>query len=79
MLIKIRFNTEASKSPLEGLPGWRVLYGDHEYLARSVKINTKAWSTCDEISPGVLKWHITMIGTPLWNESKTEVVIADVT
>jgi hypothetical protein len=75
MLIKIRFNTESLKSPEKNLPEWRVIYDGKEQFARSLRIQTMSWSTCDEIEPGVLKWHITTEGIPVWNESENEVLI----
>lgn len=79
MLIKIRFNTETLKSPEAQLPEWRVLYNGKEYFARSFLVHTKSWSTCDEIEPGLLKWHVTTEGTPVWNEAGDSVEITALT
>ncbi len=74
MIIKVRFNT--NKDKVDGnLPAWRVLIDGEEHLAESVVINTKTWTTLDEISPSLLKWHITCDGLPEWDESGKKCVI----
>jgi adenylylsulfate kinase len=64
--IKIRFNTEKDKAD-PNLPAWRVLISGVEHLAESIKISAPCWTTRDEISPGIIKWHISCFGTPVWN------------
>lgn len=64
--IKIRFNTEKDKSD-PNLPAWRVLISGVEHLAESIEITVPCWTTQDEISPGIIKWHISCVGTPIWN------------
>lgn len=75
MLIKIRFNTDSLKFPEQNLPHWRVIYDGKEHFARSMRIQTPSWSTCDEIEPGIFKWHVTTEGIPEWDEAQTEVTI----
>jgi hypothetical protein len=66
MEIKIRFNTEKDK--IDGrLPAWRLIINNQEHLAEDVKILTKSWTTCDEVKPGLLKWHLSCEGTPEWS------------
>lgn len=67
MEIKIRFNTEKDKSD-PTTPAWRVLIEGVEHLAEMVKINTRSWTSVDEISPGKIKWHISCNGSPNWDE-----------
>jgi hypothetical protein len=74
MTIKIRFNTEKDK--IDGsLPPWRVLVDGKEHFAETVTINTKTWTTLDEIAPDFFKWHITCDGRPEWDESGQKCVI----
>jgi len=64
--IKIRYNTEKDKTD-PNLPAWRVLVDGVEKLAESVEIKTFCWTTQDEISPGVIKWHISCSGAVSWD------------
>ncbi len=73
-VIQIRFNTEKEKSNPNLLP-WRVLVDGQEFLAQNVSIKTSSWTTHDEISPGLFKWHITCHGTPVWNNFDQSVTI----
>lgn len=75
MKMQIRFNTEKDKRD-QSLPPWRVLIQGQEYLAEKVVINTQAWTTSDEIAPGVLKWHISCDGEPKWGEGFKTCVIS---
>lgn len=63
--IKIRYNTEKDKTD-PTLPAWRVLVDGVERLAESVDIQAPCWTTKDEISAGLFKWHISCIGRPVW-------------
>ncbi len=74
MIVKIRFNT--NKDKVDGsLPAWRVLIDGEEHLAENVVINVKTWTTFDEVSPGLMKWHITCDGRPEWDENGKQCVI----
>lgn len=66
MTIKIRYNTEKDKVD-KSLPAWRVLVNGKEHLAEHVRIETAAWTTVDEIEPGLIKWHITCEGQASWD------------
>lgn len=74
MRIMIRFNTDKEKTDAT-LPPWRVIIDGVEHLAESVSIETRSWTTLDEIAPGKMKWHITCDGTPRWDEDKKACVI----
>ena len=69
MTIKIRYNTDKDKVD-SSLPAWRVLVNGVEHFAENVSIETKAWTTQDEISPGLLKWHITCEGQIKWDTAR---------
>ncbi|MFL5784539.1 MAG: hypothetical protein ACJ76H_08030 [Bacteriovoracaceae bacterium] len=75
MLIKIRFNTDTLKIADSGLPEWRVIIDNVEYLARNVRIEVPTWTTVDEVSPGLMKWHMTTEGIPVWSEDRMSVTI----
>lgn len=64
--IKIRYNTEKDKTDSR-LPAWRVLISGVEHLAEAVEIAVPCWTTQDEISPGLIKWHISCVGTLVWS------------
>lgn len=66
MLIKIRYNTEKDKVD-KSLPAWRVIVNGQERLAEHVTIETKSWTSVDQISPGIIKWHITCEGQVEWD------------
>jgi hypothetical protein len=74
--IQIRFNTERLKETGKSLPEWRVLEDGKERLARRIEIRVPAWTTEDEIAPGVIKWHITCEGRTNWDDRKQECVIS---
>lgn len=65
--IKIRYNTEKDKTDAS-LPAWRVLIEGVEHLAQTVEVQVPCWTTQDEISPGLVKWHISCTGTPVWKD-----------
>lgn len=65
--IKVRYNTEKDKTDAS-LPAWRVLVEGVEQLAEKVQIEVPCWTTQDEISPGLIKWHISCVGNPVWND-----------
>jgi hypothetical protein len=73
MLIQIRFNTEKMKDPTASLPAWRVIYEGLEHLADDICIEVPCWSTTDEISPGVWKWHITCDGVISWDGKRARI------
>jgi hypothetical protein len=75
MLIKIRFNTDTLKIADSGLPEWRVIIDNVEHLARHVRSEVPMWTTMDEVSPGVLKWHMTAEGNPEWSDDGMSVTI----
>lgn len=64
--IKVRYNTEKDKTD-PTLPAWRVLIEGVEHLAESVEFTTPGWTSQDEISPGLIKWHISCRGKVVWN------------
>lgn len=70
--IKIRYNTEKDKTD-PTLPAWRVLTDGVEHLAESVDLNTRCWTSQDEISPGLIKWHISCTGRVYWDGRKCRV------
>lgn len=74
--IKIRFNTEKDKTD-SSLPAWRVIILGVEHLAESIRINVPSWSTQDEIAPGIMKWHITCSGIPVWNDKNCTIELAN--
>lgn len=65
-LIQIRFNTEKDKTDAS-LPPWRVLVDGVEHLASEVHVEGGCWTSHDEISPGLWKWHITCHGQVRWD------------
>lgn len=69
MLIKIRYNTEKDKTDSR-LPAWRVLVNGEEQLAESITIETRSWTSVDEIEPGRIKWHISCEGRVVWDAQK---------
>lgn len=75
MTIKIRFNTDKFKD--DSLPPWRVIYNGKQRLAEQIIISTPAFTSVDEIAPGVLKWHITCEGTAIWDGVGVCTVLAD--
>ncbi len=74
MDIKIRFNTDKDKVDKSLFP-WRVIINNVEFLAEKVTIQTKSWTTLDEVSPGILKWHITCAGDVQWDDQQKECTI----
>lgn len=73
--IKIRFNTDKDKLD-NSLPPWRVIIAGKENFAESVSIQTPSWTTFDEISPGLFKWHITCKGNVKWDLQTKNCTIA---
>ncbi len=74
MLIKIRYNTEKDKTDSH-LPAWRLLLDGKEVLAESIIIEAKSWTTVDDVGQGLIKWHITCEGTPVWDAEKRQCTI----
>ena len=74
MNIKIRFNTDKDKMD-QALAPWRVLIEGTDLLAEKVFIKTSAWTSMDEVAPGILKWHISCAGTPTWDDKHKECTI----
>lgn len=76
MKIKIRYNTDKDK--FDGsLPPWRVLVDGEERLAHAVRVETRSWTTLDEVGPGLLKWHISCDGVAHWDLQSGECTIRD--
>ncbi len=68
--IKIRFNTHADENePLK----WRVLIDGQEFLASEVTTRVPTMTTRDELSPDLVKFHITCYGAIQWEGSKVHV------
>ncbi|MBX9766698.1 MAG: hypothetical protein K2X47_05450 [Bdellovibrionales bacterium] len=76
MKIKIRYNTDKDKSD-SSLPPWRVLINGEEHLAQRVLLETRSWTTLDEVEPGRLKWHISCDGVVDWNAQNGECIIRE--
>jgi hypothetical protein len=67
--VKVRYNTEKNKLD-KTLPAWRVIVNGVEHLADNVTVETKAWTSEDEIQPGLLKFHISCEGSVVWDAEK---------
>ena len=68
--IKIRFNTLAREGdPLK----WRILVDGQEFLASHITTLVPTLTTRDQLSPELLKYHISCRGALRWEGTKAHV------
>ncbi len=73
-LIKLRFNTDKEKVSRD-LPAWRVVIDGVEHLAHHVRIEVPMETSEDMLPTGQLKWHLSCVGRPHWEDGDRVCVI----